>query len=90
MEILLDIKIQRNKKTKMIEEVSEEINRALLEMDPPLDVERDIVRLRKYYGKPDHIKLLYEVVRDARTPKRDQNRSPYREKGIVMQVDKNS
>ncbi|MBW1722631.1 MAG: hypothetical protein JRH13_06995 [Deltaproteobacteria bacterium] len=87
MEILLDIKIQRDTRSSMIVKASEEVRKALHGMTPPLDGERDIVRLKKYAGHQGHIKLIYEVVRDARTPKRDQTRSPYREKGIVMQVD---
>ncbi|MFH1349722.1 MAG: hypothetical protein ABII26_02180 [Pseudomonadota bacterium] len=90
MEELIHITVNRNRKTKMIKLVSEEINRALSIFIPPMNDEKDILRLRRYIRESDRIKLIYEILRGARFSKKEQNRSPYREIGIAMQVGRNS
>ena len=90
MEELINITILKDRKTKMLELVSKEINRALSTIIPPLNDEKDIIKLKRYIRASDRIKLTYEVLRDARLSKKDQNRSPYREIGLIMHVGRNT
>ena len=90
MSEIINIKVSIGKKTEMIRWVSHEIKRALSEVVPPFNSNRDIVRLEKYRRDPDRIRLTYEILRDARPSKIEEKRSPYREKGIVMKVGMNT
>ena len=84
MEEIIDITIPKDEQSKMIEHVSQEISIALMEIMPPFDEKRDMVRLRTFDSHSERIKLIYEVQRGVRLSKAEQNRSPYREKGITM------
>jgi hypothetical protein len=90
MEEMINITVPKDDIVKMIKLASGEVNKALLTIIPPLNYERDMLRLRRYVREPDRLKLIYEISRGARPSKKDQNRSPYREIGLVMQVGMNS
>ncbi|MBU2499405.1 MAG: hypothetical protein KKE57_10930 [Proteobacteria bacterium] len=90
MDEMIDISVQKNKRATMIKAVSRRINTALSDAVPPFNDKRDILRLRKYVRDQGTIKLTYEILRDARPSKTEQNRSPYRERGMSMQVSLNS
>jgi len=90
MEEMIDITVSKDKKIKMIKLVSQEINGALSKVTPPFNDKRDILKLGKCTGVSNRIKLTYEILRDAQKSKTEQNRSPYREKGLIMQVSRNS
>ena len=87
MEELIDITVPKDNMTKMIKLVSQEVNGALSTIIPPLNDQTDILKLRRYIREPDRIKLIYVISRGARPSKKNPNRSPYREIGLVMQVD---
>ncbi len=79
MDELIDISVAKDTKGAMIKFASQAINRALSGILPPLNIEKDVVRLKKYAREAREIKLTYEVLRGVRTSKKEQNRSPYRE-----------
>ena len=87
---LIDISVTKDTKSRMIESVSRKIHGALSSILPPMDDQKDILKLKRYFHVPGRIQLTYEVMRDARYSKKEQNRSPYREIGLVMQVGRNS
>ena len=87
---MIKIKVSKDKKIKMIDLVSQEMNRSLSELIPPYNDKRDIVRLARYIHDSGRIELTYEILRDARKSITEQNRSPYREKGLVMKVGRDS
>jgi hypothetical protein len=84
------ITVLEDEKVKMIHSASQEVNRVLSGIVPPFNHDKDIVKLRKYVREQDCIELTYEILRDARRSKAEQNRSPYREKGLIMKVGRNS
>lgn len=90
MEDVLGITLSRDKKAKMIDLASQEINRALSALMPPFNDRRDILRLARFICGADRVELTYEILRNARKSLPEKNRSPYREKGLVMQVSRNS
>jgi len=90
MEELIEITVIRDDKTKMIKGASQDLNKALSSVIPPLDMDKDILRLKRFTHESDRITLIYEISRDARRSKKDQYRSPYREKGMIMHVSMNS
>ncbi|MFH1490725.1 MAG: hypothetical protein ABII06_17595 [Pseudomonadota bacterium] len=90
MEEVINLAVPKNRKSEMIKSVSQEIHRALSEIRPPFDHQKDILKLGRYFHTSDRIKLTYQILRNARLTKTEQNRSPYREKGLVMQVGRNS
>ena len=90
MDEMIDISVTKGKRAMMIKTASRRINTALSAVAPPFNDKRDILRLRKYVRDPGGLKLTYEILRDARPSKMEQNRSPYREKGMTMQVSLNS
>lgn len=90
MDEMIDISVEKNKRATMIKAASHQINTALSDAVPPFNDKRDILRLRKYVRDQRSIKLTYEILRDARPSKSEQNRSPYRERGMTMQVSFNS
>ncbi len=90
MEEVVGITLSRGKKIKMIHFASQEINRALSALMPPFNDRKDIVRLARYICDSNQIELTYEILRNARKSLPEKNRSPYREKGLVMQVSRNS
>ena len=79
MEELIDITVPKDNMTKMIKLVSQEVNRALSTIIPPLNDETDILKLGRYIREPDRIKLIYVISRGARPSKKNPHRSPYRE-----------
>ena len=90
MEELIGITVTKDRETEMIKNVSRELNKAVSTISPPINDERDILRLKRYRRKRGHIELVYEVSRDARLSKKELNKSPYREIGFTMQVGRNS
>jgi hypothetical protein len=78
MEELIDITVPKDNMTKMINLVSQEVNRALSTIIPPLNDETDILKLRRYVREPDRIKLIYVISRGVRPSKKNPNQSPYR------------
>jgi hypothetical protein len=90
MEELIHITVPKDDITKMIKLVSQEVNRTLSTIIPPLNDGKDILKLKRYIYEPDRIKLIYVISRGARASKKNLNRSPYREAGLVMRVDMNS
>ena len=88
MEESIIIKVSKDKKVEMIRSASQEFNRVLSAVEPPFNDKRDIVELRSYLRDSDRIILTYEILRGARPSKAEQNRSPYREKGLIMQSGK--
>jgi hypothetical protein len=79
MEELIDITVPKDNMTKMIKLVSQEVNRALSTIIPPLNDETDILKLRRYIREPDGIKLIYVISCGVRFSKKNPNRSPYRD-----------
>ena len=63
MEELIDITVPKDNMTKMIKLVSQEVNRALSTIIPPLNDETAILKLRRYIREPDRIKLIYVISR---------------------------
>ena len=90
MDEMIDILVTKDNRAVMIKTASRQINTALSAAAPPFNDKRDILRLRKYVRDTEGLKLTYEILRDARPTKMEQNRSPYREKGMTMQVSLNS
>jgi len=79
MEELIDITVPKDNMTKVIKLVSQEVNRALSTIIPPLNDETDILKLRRYIREPDRIKLIYVISRGVRLSKKNPNRSPYQD-----------
>ena len=75
MEEMIDISVAKDKRELMIKAASQQVNTALSGMLPPFNGKRDVLRLRKYLSDPDRIKLTYEILRDARPSKVEQERS---------------
>jgi hypothetical protein len=90
MEELIHITVPKDDMTKMIKLVSQEVNRTLSTIIPPINDGKDILKLKRFIREPDRIKLIYVISRGARPSKKNLNRSPYREIGLVMRVDMNS
>ena len=87
---MIAIKIKQDKKSKMIKLVSQEINSALSKLIPTFDTKADEIKLIKLEHDSDWVKLTYEVLRNVRRSKSEENLSPYREIGLTMQVGRNS
>ncbi len=74
----------------MINRAKEKIIRALSETIPPFNSETDEIKLGRYTPESDRIKLTYEILRNVRRSKSEDNLSPYKEIGLTMQVGRNS
>ncbi len=74
----------------MIETARQAINAALSKIDPPFNAGADEIKLSGYIYEADRIKLTYEILRNVRRSKSEENLSPYREMGMTMQVGRNS
>jgi hypothetical protein len=87
---MIAIKIKQDKKSKMIELVSQEINGALSKLIPPFNMKADEIKLIKLEHDSHWVTLTYEVLRNVKRSKSEENLSPYREMGLTMQVGRNS
>jgi len=87
---MIVIKIKKDNRAKMINRAKEKIIRALSETIPPFDPETDEIKLGRYTHRSDQIKLTYEILRNVRRSKSEDNLSPYKEIGLTMQVGRNS
>ncbi|MBW1781854.1 MAG: hypothetical protein JRL30_14070 [Deltaproteobacteria bacterium] len=87
---MIVIKAKKDNTGQMVKTIAKEINKSLSEIVPPFNHEKDVIRLQDYHYEAEGIRLTYEVLRNARLSKAEQNLSPYREKGIAMQVGRNS
>jgi hypothetical protein len=80
------VKIGKNKKSEMIKMAALEIKKNLVSVVPPFNHEKDAIHLRKCSRESGGIKLTYEVLRNVRRSKAEENLSPYREKGLKEQI----
>ena len=87
---MIVIKIKKDNRAKMINRAKDEIIRALSETIPPFNPETDEIKLGRYAHESDRIKLTYEILRNVRRSKSEDNLSPYKEIGLTMQVGRNS
>jgi hypothetical protein len=87
---MIVIKIKKDNRANMINRAKEKIIRALSETIPPFDPETDEIKLGRYTHESDRIKLTYEILRNVRRSKTEDNLSPYKEIGLTMQVGRNS
>lgn len=84
MEEVFSISVSKDTRISMVKTAREEIDRALSRIEPLFDEDKDIIKLRNCLPESDHIRLTYEILRDARRSKAEENRSPYRENGFSM------
>ncbi|SPD75114.1 hypothetical protein PITCH_A420075 [uncultured Desulfobacterium sp.] len=70
---MIVIEIKKSNKTKMINGVKDEINSALQKMTPLFNSETDEIKLMKYSNESDRIKLSYEVLRNVKRAKPDED-----------------
>jgi hypothetical protein len=87
---MIAIKIKQDKKSKMIKLVSQEIKSALSKLIPPFNMKADEIKLIKLEHDSHWVNLTYEVLRNVKRSKSEENLSPYREMGLTMQVGRNS
>ncbi len=87
---MFHIKLKKDKKAEMIKRATLKIQGCLSKITPPFNSETDEIRLSRYLHESGHINLTYEIIRDARCARSKENRSPYREIGMSMQVGRNS
>jgi len=87
---MIIIKAKKDNIGKMVKTIAKVLNKNLSEIVPPFNHKKDVIRLRDYHYETGGIRLTYEIIGNARRSKAEQNLSPYREKGITMQVGRNS
>jgi hypothetical protein len=87
---MIVIKIKKDNKAVMINRVKDQISRTLSESVPPFNPETDEIKLGRYTHESDRIILTYEILRNVRRSKTEDNLSPYKEIGLTMQVGRNS
>ena len=84
------IRLKKDKESEMIKIVRQEIDIALSQIVPPFNKKIDEIKLGKFIHNSDWIKLTYEIMRNVKRSRSEENLSPYREIGITMQVGRNS
>jgi len=87
---MIVIKLKKDTKSEMIRSVSREIHSSLSKIIPPFNPKTDEIKLSKFSQDSSWVKLTYEIIRNVRRSKNQENLSPYREMGITMQVGRNS
>jgi len=75
MEEVFSISVSKDTRISMVKTAREEIDRALSKIEPLFDEDKDIIKLRNCLPESDHIRLTYEILRDARRSKAEENRS---------------
>lgn len=73
---MIVIEIKKSNKTKMINVVRDEINNALLKIMPPFNAETDEIKLMKYNHDSDRVRLSYDVLRNVKRSKSDEDLAP--------------
>ena len=90
MDDMIVIESEWNRTGNLFEGIADELNDHLSRVVPAFDHKKDLIRLYDLEHNSTGLRLTYEIVRNARRSKTEQNLSPYREKGIKMQVGRNS